>query len=61
MPVSNNKRKNGKVKTRNTSVDHLDDRVNGFLKIMSLMSRATKGLVDGSTERNYVKALQLGL
>ncbi len=61
MPVSKNKRKNGKVASRNLSLDTLNTRLSGVNKLLNLLSKATNGRIVADKDRALRLAMAKGL
>lgn len=61
MPVSKNKRKNGKVAKRVVTSKVLDKRIEGVAGILNLLARATKGRVKNDNETAFRLTVAKGL
>lgn len=61
MPVSKNKRKNGKVAKRHVTTATLDSRARGIEGILKLLSRATASRVAFDNDTVMRLTLQKGL
>ncbi|QYC51560.1 hypothetical protein key_069 [Erwinia phage KEY] len=61
MPVSKNKRKNGKVASRNLTIETLNTRLAGVNKLLGLLSKATNGRIVADKDRALRLAMSKGL